>query len=246
MKGMKKNMKHLIFDCKINKKYKRALQDLEYIFYGLQQICYDSKMQKISHPILRPYYECDELDSGVSSIMFLKDGGHITFHSFVKRNCYYMDIITNKDETLVKECVKRVFPYIEEESNVRVMNKSDTNEKFDKNIHFGPHIVCELSTELNMEKIFKLLPKIVVEIGMNPILQPMVMEVDNYIDGIIIIAESHISIHYNKDTKIAYIDIFSCMPFNYDLIDKIFNNIGIIVYKKIYKRATKGEEKWKL
>ena len=57
---------------------------------------------------------------------------------------------------------------------------------------------------------------------MTPITQPYVFPYeglvpeDRGITGIVIIAESHISVHSFEEKGYCFIDIFSCKPFDYD------------------------------
>ena len=57
---------------------------------------------------------------------------------------------------------------------------------------------------------------------MTPITQPYVFPYeglvpeDKGITGIVIIAESHISVHSFEDKGYCFIDIFSCKPFDYE------------------------------
>lgn len=94
-----------------------------------------------------------------------------------------------------------------------------------KNTGFGPHLMLDLN-ECNTEKlndykfIFELLFNIPDVIGMTKITQPYVFPYsglvpeDEGITGIVIVAESHISIHTFPIKKYAFIDIFSCKYFD--------------------------------
>jgi len=90
---------------------------------------------------------------------------------------------------------------------------------------FGPHITLDLSG-CNIEKLqnlqlhFDLLNTLPEKIGMTKITQPYVFPYsglvpeDKGITGIVIIAESHISIHSFEEKNYCFVDIFSCCPFN--------------------------------
>lgn len=92
---------------------------------------------------------------------------------------------------------------------------------------FGPHIMLDLS-ECNVEKLdnlehcFNLLYALPEQIGMTKITQPNVFPYeglvpeDRGITGVVIIAESHLSIHTFPLKKYAFIDIFSCKGFDTD------------------------------
>ncbi|MSP78073.1 MAG: S-adenosylmethionine decarboxylase proenzyme [Dehalococcoidia bacterium] len=63
-------------------------------------------------------------------------------------------------------------------------------------------------------------------IGMTKITKPMVMtyhapiQKDWGVTGVVIIAESHISIHTFPERNLVYLDVFSCMPFDADLVQR--------------------------
>lgn len=242
MRGENK-MNHYVFDCKTYYKGDNFLSNERFLFYALKRMAFMHGLGAISEPILRPYYECEFADNGISVVMFLEDGGHITCHTFPRRHCFYMDILTSEDEfEKAKAFIHKFMPYREESSNVRQLLKTDVNERYDKRRDFGPHLIYEVAeSELDMAKAYRELKEIPQKINMTAIMQPIVLETDDYIDGITIIAESHVSIHYCKKTKTAYVDIFSCMPFDYDTADRHISRLGKILVKKVYARANKKE-----
>lgn len=91
---------------------------------------------------------------------------------------------------------------------------------------FGPHLTLDLNN-CNPEKlsdfdlVFDVLNNLPDLIGMTKITQPYVFKYaglvpeDKGITGFIVIAESHISIHTFQDKNYAFIDLFSCKPFDY-------------------------------
>ena len=92
---------------------------------------------------------------------------------------------------------------------------------------FGPHITLDLKgcpkevlSDYNLHfNYLKSLPEL---IHMTPITQPYVFPYsglvpeDKGITGIVIIAESHISVHSFEDKGYCFIDIFSCKDFDVD------------------------------
>ena len=86
---------------------------------------------------------------------------------------------------------------------------------------FGPHITldlkgCPKETLSNYNLPFNYLKNLPELIHMTPITQPYVFPYsglvpeDNGITGIVIIAESHISVHSFEEKGYCFIDIFSC------------------------------------
>jgi S-adenosylmethionine decarboxylase len=92
---------------------------------------------------------------------------------------------------------------------------------------FGPHLMLDLH-KCNYQKLdsldtcFKLLDELPTQIGMTKITMPHVFPYaglvpeDKGITGVVIIAESHISIHTFPLKRYAFIDVFSCKPFHTD------------------------------
>ena len=86
---------------------------------------------------------------------------------------------------------------------------------------FGPHLTLDLTgcpKEIleNYELHFDYLKTLPEMIGMTPIIQPYVFPYsglvpeDRGITGIVIIAESHLSVHSFEEKGYCFIDIFSC------------------------------------
>jgi S-adenosylmethionine decarboxylase len=92
---------------------------------------------------------------------------------------------------------------------------------------FGPHLTldlkgCPREVLENYKLHFDYLKKLPEMIGMTPITQPYVFPYsglvaeDKGITGIVIIAESHLSIHSFEDKGYTFIDMFSCKDFDVD------------------------------
>ena len=90
---------------------------------------------------------------------------------------------------------------------------------------FGPHLMLDLSDcdpfiLQDVTKCLQFLIDVSDAIGMTRITQPYVFpysgvnEEDWGVTGSVIIAESHISIHTFPFKKYAFVDIFSCKPFD--------------------------------
>lgn len=101
------------------------------------------------------------------------------------------------------------------------------------NKSFGPHLTLDLSM-CNKDRlsdynfVFKLLNELPEIIGMTKITQPYVFPYsglvpeDKGITGMVIIAESHISIHTFEEKDYVFIDVFSCKGFDVELAKKYF------------------------
>ena len=108
---------------------------------------------------------------------------------------------------------------------------------------FGPHITidlsgCNVDKLKDLEQHFEILNTLPDVIGMTKITQPHVFPYagivpeDKGITGIVIIAESHISIHSFQEKGYCFVDIFSCKPFDTGkAIDFIVNALEPTSYK---------------
>lgn len=101
---------------------------------------------------------------------------------------------------------------------------------------FGPHLTLDLKgcpKEIlqDYQLHFDLLKTLPEKIGMTPITQPYVFPYsglvpeDRGITGVVIIAESHLSIHSFEEKGYTFIDMFSCKAFDVEgalnyIIDK--------------------------
>jgi S-adenosylmethionine decarboxylase len=97
-----------------------------------------------------------------------------------------------------------------------------------KESYFGPHLMLDLS-ECDQERIndlgfvYDFLNTLPEEIGMQKITQPYVFPYkgikpeDKGITGFVVIAESHLSVHTFVEKGYAFVDLFSCKPFDTDV-----------------------------
>lgn len=91
---------------------------------------------------------------------------------------------------------------------------------------FGPHLTLDLAQcnpdKLNdLQFIYNVLDQLPNQIGMTKLIPPYVFPYsgvvpeDKGITGVVIIAESHISIHTFTEKNYAFVDIFSCKHFDH-------------------------------
>ena len=96
-----------------------------------------------------------------------------------------------------------------------------------KKSYFGPHLMLDLSEcdqkrISDLDFIFNFLSTLPDKIGMVKITQPYVFPYvglvpeDKGITGFVVIAESHLSIHTFVEKGYAFVDLFSCKPFDTD------------------------------
>lgn len=91
---------------------------------------------------------------------------------------------------------------------------------------YGPHLTydgydCPAGPLNDMQVVFQFLSKMPEILGMHKLTQPYTLSYDgggineDYgVTGVVIIAESHISIHTYPHDKTFFLDVFSCRPFD--------------------------------
>lgn len=234
----------------------RQLNDIKLINEVLNKLVHRLKLKPIEPPQLLPYYYGSvKEDIGISGKVLLL-GGHVTIHTFPLRGCYFVDIFY--DGGFSKEEVYKFFtdelPYNKNTSNIKVINRNINTfdmVPYDTTCDFGPHILLDLvaTSKPNMETFFDFLEHLVSEINMDPISRATVLKSSpinpKYLSAIIIIAQSHIAIHYNYETQKIYADIFSCAPFNYSELDLEFLSLGKVISKELVVRGSKHIDKIK-
>lgn len=245
-------MKHTMVDGYGASSYK--LDDINLINDSLNYLASFLGVKPVAPPALIPYYygEDDE-DSGVSAYLFLK-GGHITIHTFPRRECYFLDIIYDgffETDKLVS-FLERELPFERANSKVVTVDrrvKEQTIIPMEKR-DFGPHVLAKIKVtkKVGMEEISDFLETIVPNINMHPITRAVVIK-DNpanptYLTGMILIAESHIGIHYNLQEQVIYFDLFSCAMFDASGLSKALEDaFGELISYSIIVRGTKYDYK---
>lgn len=241
-------MKHTMVDCYGSKNHN--LENLVYINDTLNKLAYHLGLEPIANPYLIPYYYGRvKEDIGVSGFLLLK-GGHITIHTFPLRECYFVDLFSVKDydSELFVDILESLLPFSRKISTISTSDRRKFTEielPFDPNNNFGPHYLAELrlNNELTMDQCYDFLDDFVYKIDMDPITRPYILKNkvgdSDYLSGIIVIAQSHISIHYDYKTKHAYFDIFSCAAFDYSKVENLIATLGEVISNELVVRGTK-------
>lgn len=242
-------MKHIMIDAYGISSSK--LDDFIYIYNILNLVIYENGLLPISPPILSPYYYGKiSDDSGISAFVLLK-GGHITIHTFSYRKCYFFDIMYNDyiDTESISAKLNLLLPaeqVLEHEIDLTNINFTKQNYKYDVFDDFGPHLIyeCDLQKEISMQNLYCALDIFPKAIGMTQITRPFLMldqiRLPQYLSGIILLAESHISIHQNILEKKAYIDVFSCNKFEFNNAESFIEYLGgINILSHLVTRGSK-------
>lgn len=227
----------------------RQLDDIKLIYEVLTTLAYKLKLNTICPPQIVPYYYGKvKKDIGVSGFILL-EGGHITIHTFPLRECYFLDVFSAKDYDykLIESYLDLIFTYDQERSlfigNGRSHAYHVYQREYSPTSDFGPHLMVDIKTNtpLNMEGMSDFLEKLVPDIGMDPITRAYVLKsaINNprYLSGIIVIAQSHISLHYEYLTGKLFFDIFSCRAFDVKVLDPYLLSMGEVKHEILVPRG---------
>ena len=225
-------MKHMMIDCYCS--HSGGMNDCMYIYNLLNELADSQDMVTVAPPVLIPYYYCeDKQDVGISAYVFL-NGGHITIHTFPHRKCYFLDIVYDGffDAQAIYDYLRSAMPFDEQITNFQVADRRVTDhgkmEVTDND--FGPHLVGRIipNKEINMECIYDALEMLVACADMKPITRASIIKNKRdatYLQGIVLIAQSHISLYYDIAEKVLYFDLFSCAYFDFSSIEKIITDL---------------------
>ena len=241
-------MKHVMIDCYCTNNYK--LDDLMYINDLLNKLADWANLKTVAPPVMIPYYYCkDERDVGISAYLFL-NGGHITIHTFSRRQCYFVDVMYdgNFDAEGIYDFLHSNLTFEKSISNLCINDRRVTNNLRGNvtDTDFGPHLVGRIipNCEISLDKMFDILEQLVYVADMTPISRPNVIKnnINNYtwLQGIIVIAQSHISLYYDTENHILYFDLFSCSYFDFSQMESTISRLlGIPESLQLVKRGDK-------
>lgn len=226
------------------------LDDIKYINDVLNKIIFALKLDPVTPPQLIPYYYGKvKEDIGVTAYLLL-EGGHITIHTFPLRECYFVDIYVpeNFNDGDALQLFHDLLPFKEELSFHEVIDRDNQHiesYEYDPNTDFGPHIMNEIVTKSvpNMETFYDFLENFVTKINMDPITRAYVQKSSinkpKYLSAIIIIAQSHVALHYSYKSKTIMADVFSCAPFDFRLMRDFYLDLGETVSNRLIARGSK-------
>jgi S-adenosylmethionine/arginine decarboxylase-like enzyme len=227
------------------------LGDSNFINQTINLVLFDLKIKPISPAYLLPYdYGLIPLDEGLSSYIFL-EGGHLTIHTFPLRGCYFVDLSTQHDidATLFHKVLQRYWPSANQKSRLFRANRNGVNqsEQFDPKSVFGPHVMAtiQLKSPISLETTNRFLEGLIKDIGMTPITRAFGIynQYSNptFLSSIVMIAESHLSIHLNLKENVMYFDIFSCKMFDYASVQGLLGKMGHVKSWHVVARGEKHD-----
>lgn len=248
-------MPHLHFMMDAYGSVEESSNNLMSINELLNCVTHDLGILPVMPPFLVPYYYCNNSEDGGISAFTICKGGHVTIHTFPYRACYFVDVLT--DEFFSQATAENYFKerLFANKLNSKIIDRrmiyNSKEPEIDVNKDFGPHYMIEVNDcEMSFEWIYRWLDNIATKINMLPIIRPYVIydQIENpeYISGVLIVAQSHIAVHYNVKTQTALIDIFSCEFLNDNVIKSILNKSFGNNYKCfLVSRGSKHDDNYK-
>ncbi len=220
----------------------------------LNCITNDLELQPVMPPYLIPYYYCDDPEDGGISAFTICSGGHVTIHTFPYRSCYFVDVMSDGFfSSQAADALFKKYLYADDMRSTLVDRRAiytDRVSEISENLDFGPHYMIEVKDfEMTFEWIYKWLDGIAEKVGMLPISRPYVI-FDNrnsptYISGVLIVAQSHIAVHYDIASKTALIDIFSCAFLNDGKLKAMLtSHFGNKFKCRLFSRGSKHNDRY--
>lgn len=233
------------------------LDDIKTVGSMLSEMVLALNLKAVMPPFLLPYYYAKESeDDGISAFTIL-EGGHITVHTFPQRGCVFVDVMYDGyfDEDKLKGILKTAFRCAPPNSIRTVREYLDTTID-EKRIwrggeavrrDFGPHTIAKIEdVDVTFEQIYDMLDKLPGDINMLPICRPYVVKsnIKNalYYSGVVLIAQSHISFHYNTRERTLFCDAFSCSFYKSEnFVEHLKSRFGEVSHMTII-RGSKHEQ----
>lgn len=209
--------------------FRSRMDDLRLVQELLEEIPGRVGAEPVMPAFLIPYYNgVRPEDCGISAFVFLK-GGHFTLHTFSFREVYFSDLLypTPFDTQRLQDTLSTALPCeITHAHGYSAIEERQRDQHIDSSNDFGPHIVIgieEYSGPDTLDEVFDVAERLPANISMTPIMRPYVIKNrmpagDDCLSAMVMIAESHISLHVYPNQRRAYFDLFSCSFFEEDYV----------------------------
>lgn len=209
--------------------FRSRMDDVRFVQELVEELPARVGAEPVMPAFLIPYYNgVRPEDCGISAFVFLK-GGHFTLHTFSFRETYFSDLLypVPFDMQGLQDSLAAALPCEVTHSHAyAAVEERQRDERIDRGIDFGPHIVIgieEYTGPNTLDDLFDVAENLPLDIAMTPIMRPYVIKNrtptgDDCLSAMIMIAESHISLHIYPHQRRAYFDLFSCSFFDEDWV----------------------------
>jgi S-adenosylmethionine/arginine decarboxylase-like enzyme len=205
------------------------LDDIRLVHELLEEVPESLKMDPVMPPFLLPYYTgAVPEDCGISAFVFLA-GGHLTIHTFSVRECYFVDLVYPRlfEQDHARRMFQRLLPADSVFSAIQErLTGSIHDQPYTPDADFGPHLFLDIrgyKGATDLDTVFTLFEGLPARLGMTPIMRPYVIKGRSptgrrVVSAMTMIAESHVALHIFPEEKQACFDIFSCRPFDQEMV----------------------------
>jgi S-adenosylmethionine/arginine decarboxylase-like enzyme len=220
-------MHHFIIDG--FRGFRSRMDDVRLVQELLEEIPARVGTQPVMPAFLIPYYNgVRPEDCGISAFVFLK-GGHFTLHTFSFRETYFADLLYPApfDIEALQDTLGAALPCeLVNAYAYSAVEERQRDERIDRGMDFGPHIVIGIEDYAGpdtLDDLFDVAENLPANISMTPIMRPYVIKNrtpagEDCLSAMVMIAESHISLHIYPGQRRAYFDLFSCSFFDEDKV----------------------------
>ncbi|MCX6733714.1 MAG: S-adenosylmethionine decarboxylase [Candidatus Peregrinibacteria bacterium] len=241
----RRGLRHVMVDGYDGNKHKMG--QMANMYGMMRDVLSALKLETLDLPHVIPYFNGKiPMDSGVSGTI-IYEGGHMAVHTFNKKETVFADVAyddqTGEDPMpILREAIRATYDPKRIDEFVRGQNQVADPSVIPES--FGPHVTFQGAlhfTQDTVDWIYEFLKSIPAAIDMTPISNPSVRSTKGVKDGMIVIAESHITIHSDKDRN-YYFDIFSCKEFDINKFFEFAESRGLQIDKSSVVLAVRGKD----
>ncbi|XXX82376.1 S-adenosylmethionine decarboxylase [Sorangium sp. So ce134] len=235
MHKARKNLTHFTMDGFHG--FRSRFDDVKLAQELLEEVPGVLRLKPVMPPFILPYYNgVVAEDCGISAFVLLL-GGHLTIHTFSFRECFFADLVYPGafDPQRVQMMLQTTLPC--RSVFTQTVDRGEGGDLVERRGHevvspeadFGPHLFLQFSPyrgPTSLDALFDIFDHLPSKIGMTPIMRPFVVKTATrdgvpVISAMVMIAESHITLHIFPDSDEAFFDLFSCKFFDVEPVVRV-------------------------
>ncbi|WP_438030661.1 S-adenosylmethionine decarboxylase [Sorangium sp. So ce233] len=235
MHKARKNLTHFTMDGFHG--FRSRFDDVKLAQELLEEVPGVLRLKPVMPPFILPYYNgVVAEDCGISAFVLLL-GGHLTIHTFSFRECFFADLVypgafdSQRVQMMLQTTLpcRSVFTQTVDRGEGGDLQERRGHEVVSPEADFGPHLFLQFSPyrgPTSLDALFDIFDHLPSKIGMTPIMRPFVVKTATregtpVISAMVMIAESHITLHIFPDSDEAFFDLFSCKFFDVEPVVRV-------------------------
>ncbi|KYF72395.1 S-adenosylmethionine decarboxylase [Sorangium cellulosum] len=235
MHKARKNLTHFTMDGFHG--FRSRFDDVKLAQELLEEVPGVLRLKPVMPPFILPYYNgVVAEDCGISAFVLLL-GGHLTIHTFSFRECFFADLVypgafdSQRVQMMLQTTLpcRSVFTQTVDRGEGGDLQERRGHEVVSPDADFGPHLFLQFSPyrgPTSLDTLFDIFDSLPAKIGMTPIMRPFVVKTATrdgtpVISAMVMIAESHITLHIFPDSEEAFFDLFSCKFFDVEPVVRV-------------------------